>query len=783
MITKEQERYLAVLQNSGIVFAVVGSQASELYLNYAKISRGLELLVSPENVNRKKFEETTANFFISRGATALGLEKLAEQMKKGHMNFGRGQSATEITYQIAGVKTEKVFQQIQKGKILTKEADMNLPIISMENHFANRRAIDVANGGEYITEEIKKLNEVASMKNGEKKEMVLSKGLNYQGVIIPADTPIKGYKGFNETQKQEAKANNKIALDILFFDKSVLPKAMQEHWENFNKSNTETLSIRLGEDKKVTDLISTRANFLERQNRVGMIDKDKILSGVDFLSFAQDYNGLTINTKKSTARYAFLENEDGTEKYVVYKHDKTGITNYFSVFDKREGGDIFTFAINTNRLNNFYEAALLLQQYQDGGLLVRKNTEVVKIKNKQNGFDFKKISEEEIVKLRKELRNGLQELSDYGYLASRGLLKETIYSPEMKGIYKNSHYYNKESKVNYSNIAAPLFDREGEINNVTNRNVGFRKNGKGQIGEGLFLTNVVTFGVSKEVIYNENRVEIPKGTLLKLNPNEPLDNAKITPLPKNVDRLIVFESDIDLSSFHQLYPPASGESRLYISTAGLPSKEQMIHIQHLVDKYQPQQILLANDKDPAGQRMNINLMGSLDFSSIPNAEKTLFSKLKVETSLLSEEKAVRVRIELPQGETKIMAKLGADLVKYIDNFKGPNEKKSELSFYKETQVEVMMQNSFNNMKRVEAFTINQKGLQGIAEIIRPIQKDFNEDLKLGEKYSNNVIQKLNTSIEFKANVQCEQLVKLAETQKLDVKVPTKKMPRQKLAGQ
>jgi hypothetical protein len=124
---------------------------------------------NPENANRKKFEETTTNFFISRGATAQGLEKLAEQMKIGHMNFGRGQSATEVTYHLAGLKTEKVFQQIQKAKILTKEGEMTLPIISLENHFANRRAVDFANGGEYITEEIKKLNEVASMKNGEKK--------------------------------------------------------------------------------------------------------------------------------------------------------------------------------------------------------------------------------------------------------------------------------------------------------------------------------------------------------------------------------------------------------------------------------------------------------------------------------------------------------------------------------------------------------------------------------------------------------------------------------------
>jgi hypothetical protein len=354
-------------------------------------------------------------------------------------------------------------------------------------------------------------------------------------------------------------------------------------------------------------------------------------------------------------------------------------------------------------------------------------------------------------------------------------LKANINSPELVGRYKNSHHYNKESKISYSNIAAPLFDRNEEINNVTNRNVGFRKNAKGQIGEGLFLTNVIEFGVTKEILVEENGEKIPKGSLIKLRPNEPFDVKKIMPLPKNVDRLIVFESDIDLSSFHQLYPPATGESRIYISTAGLPSKEQMVHIQHLMDKYQPQQLLLANDKDPAGQRMNINLMGSLDFSAISKDSK---SKMKVEASLLSEERAVRVKIELPEADSKTMAKLGADLVKSIDNFKGSTEKKSELTFFKDAQVEVMMQNSFNNMKRVEAFVINQKGLQGVAEIMRPIQKDFNEDLKLGEKYSNNLVQKLNTSIKFKADVQHQQLQAI-QTQK----VPTKKLPKQKLSGQ
>jgi hypothetical protein len=66
-------------------------------------------------------------------------------------------------------------------------------------------------------------------------------------------------------------------------------------------------------------------------------------------------------------------------------------------------------------------------------------------------------------------------------------------------------------------------------------------------------------------------------------------------------------------------------------------------------------------------------------------------------------------------------------------------------------------------------------LQGVAEIIRPIQKDLNEDLKMGERFSNQVVQKLNTGITFKAVVQHEQLTV--------VKTPIKKLPRRKVSSQ
>ena len=65
------------------------------------------------------------------------------------------------------------------------------------------------------------------------------------------------------------------------------------------------------------------------------------------------------------------------------------------------------------------------------------------------------------------------------------------------------------------------------------------------------------------------------------------------------------------------------------------------------------------------------------------------------------------------------------------------------------------------------------------EVVLPTKEiDFNEDLKLGEKYSNNLVQKLNTSIKFKAVMQHDQLQAIH-----DLKVAAKKLPQRKLSMQ
>lgn len=62
-------------------------------------------------------------------------------------------------------------------------------------------------------------------------------------------------------------------------------------------------------------------------------------------------------------------------------------------------------------------------------------------------------------------------------------------------------------------------------------------------------------------------------------------------------------------SYHQLYGPGPEESRLYVATAGNLSETQPNLIQYLIELYQPQQIILANDNDKAGTQQNVKLMG------------------------------------------------------------------------------------------------------------------------------------------------------------------------------
>lgn len=160
-------------------------------------------------------------------------------------------------------------------------------------------------------------------------------------------------------------------------------------------------------------------------------------------------------------------------------------------------------------------------------------------------------------------------LTDRSYLHHRHLSDETIDSPAFQGRVFTSQ------QGNFRNTAFPLYNEHG-IATVEQRNDDYK-----------------------------HLLQLPKTGVWVSHPTE----GKDTP----VQRLVVSESPVDAMSYHQLHHRgAEGQpNTLYVATSGTVTERQVELIQKLIDKQEPQEVVLANDNDAAGRRFNINYLNEL----------------------------------------------------------------------------------------------------------------------------------------------------------------------------
>ncbi|UOQ75267.1 toprim domain-containing protein [Hymenobacter cellulosilyticus] len=71
------------------------------------------------------------------------------------------------------------------------------------------------------------------------------------------------------------------------------------------------------------------------------------------------------------------------------------------------------------------------------------------------------------------------------------------------------------------------------------------------------------------------------------------------------------ESAIDSLSHFQLKHGQDPKNTLYIATSGTPTEAQVALIQRVIDKQQPREVVLANDRDAGGRQFNINYLNEL----------------------------------------------------------------------------------------------------------------------------------------------------------------------------
>ncbi|MCC2548503.1 toprim domain-containing protein [Hymenobacter sp. BT175] len=160
-----------------------------------------------------------------------------------------------------------------------------------------------------------------------------------------------------------------------------------------------------------------------------------------------------------------------------------------------------------------------------------------------------------------------KELTDRTYLHSRGITDSTIESPAFQGriftAQQNEH----------KNTAFPLYNEQG-LASVEQKNEHYK-----------------------------NLLPLPKNGIWVSHPTQ----GKDTP----VERVVVSESAIDSLSHYQLKHEQDPKNTIYIATSGTPTEAQVALIQRVIDKQEPQEVVLANDRDAGGRQFNMNYMNEL----------------------------------------------------------------------------------------------------------------------------------------------------------------------------
>lgn len=387
---------------------------------------------------------------------------------------------------------------------------------------------------------------------------------------------------------------------------------------------------------------------------------------IDLVEFAQ-WKGYAINPKKTSRNYVVLKKEG--DVIVVFQNQNTGYQGYFNPTDTKDGGSILNFEYNRSSGNwRSVFAALdgFLNELQTGKLKKRKKT-LVPIKPPEAEFDA-------------DYDFKFEELSDVSYLNRRGINSNTVSDACFRGqIFNKTFIYNG---LVYINCVFPLRNQTGVVAAIV-RNTHY------------------------------NKIERPRGDACWVS-NLDINNSQMI-------TMVITESPIDALSYHQLFIPGPAECRLYVATAGNLSETQPQFIQYLVELYQPQQIIMANDNDKGGLYQNIKLMGLLMNPTCPN-------NLKVNVELQGQKLLFSFRYEVEIPENYVLEKTVEHYFKTANKFLAPHSS---------TWVDLHIDNSPVHFETLETLLMKEKKPLNWLKVHRPHFKDFNEDLQQMAKRDPN----------------------------------------------
>ncbi|SMB79284.1 hypothetical protein SAMN00120144_3107 [Hymenobacter roseosalivarius DSM 11622] len=299
-----------------------------------------------------------------------------------------------------------------------------------------------------------------------------------------------------------------------------------------------------------------------------------------------------------------------------------------------------------------------------------------------------------------------KELTDRSYLHGRGITDSTIESPAFQGriftAQQNEH----------KNTAFPLYNEQG-LASIEQKNEHYK-----------------------------NLLPLPKNGVWVSHPTQ----GKDTP----VERVVVSESAIDSLSHYQLKHAQDSKNTLYIATSGTPTEAQVALIQRVIDKQEPKEIVLANDRDAGGRQFNMNYMNELHPARplIPVADQEAYKEASrpVEWHATSDKYHTALKVSYHHESAENGAVQVQQLTDRVARMNGTQEAGPtiELEVQRSTERETVLRLSVAKADTAQLEVISQE-LYRQREQLRPAQergqevfirvdypqaKDWNRDLEL-----------------------------------------------------
>ncbi|MBO3272255.1 toprim domain-containing protein [Hymenobacter defluvii] len=427
---------------------------------------------------------------------------------------------------------------------------------------------------------------------------------------------------------------------------------------------------------------------------------------IDLVSYAQHRYGYHIDKERSSS----VELSRQEEKLVVTRKGDHQV--YLNPHDERDQGSIIDFVKARGGGGAGLNLGQVRQELRDYlGQPQPERQSPISGPPRSIALAPNESEAERRARLVLEVLGVQPQLTDRSYLHKRGLTDETIDNPAFQGrvftAQQNGH----------RNVAFPLYNERG-IASVEQKNEGFRQ-----------------------------LLAVPKDGIFATSPTE----GKGT----KVERVVISESALDSMSYHQLKQDTDRRNTIYVATTGTPTERQMELIQRVIDKHQPHEAVLANDKDAGGRRFNINYLNELQ---PPRTAKELEGHSTYEDATRSVQwhatavgkyhSALRVSFQhekAHEGATHVR-----ELTERVGRINATQDGENSMSMQvqrtgsKETVVRLVVPNADTGQLEVIAQELyrqreaqraagQEKVVANFLRVEYPLSKDYNQDIELKNK--------------------------------------------------